>query len=237
MQLLADGGALADAGLVVDILIAVGTIGAALVALRLGVQAQRATGAQECAARMKLNRQVLCLYVRDNAGQRPGIQVVNASPEPVTHLLVQVTALAPSDEMEGNVWWEWDNKALNGYPTMSYLLSGAVRELSGAFRPRLDPDADPVSRRGSGAVDVDGVSVSLTWQDAYGDVWQKRARNDEAFPTDLAKPGRDLRDLVPKYMWPDYWQARDEVRFPLPARVRLSRRIRLVGAKLRRLLS
>jgi hypothetical protein len=56
MTMLADGGALADATLVGNILIPVGTIGAASVALWLGIQAQRTGATQAREARLKQTR-------------------------------------------------------------------------------------------------------------------------------------------------------------------------------------
>lgn len=225
---LAEGGALADAGLVVNILIAVGTIGAASVALWLGVQARRASAAHTREARQKLNRQVICIYTPPQPGIGSSVEVVNASPEVVTRVVIQVRARAAAGQDPARPpAWQWRDQALTSdFSTVSYLLPGTREVREGAFWPQSSTGDDPADGRTPVPVDPSRVELELIWQDSYGDVWNKRTSSHEAFPTSWAAPWRDLRGPMPRWAWPEHWPPTEPARRRPPFEERAKMRIR-----------
>ena len=196
-------------------LIAIGTIGAASVALSLGRRAQRASAAQAREARLKLTRQVLAVprpptsTLRHAAEVMPDpygntdVEVVNASPEVITSVMIVVHAL--NSALLERIDWEWEDQSL-GFPLIRYLLPGQREVLSGGFVNAPPPGGDysPDKPKVTVEVDPSNMELELMWQDSYGEVWNRRGSN-EVFPTSWARPRRDLRDVVPAYLRPGHW--------------------------------
>lgn len=107
---MADGSAVA--GLVVNVFIALGTVGAAGVALWLGLQARKASTVQEREYRQNLNRQVLCIYSPARRHIDSWVEVVNASPEPITSVQVQVRGNVRAADGSPQVAWAWSDESL-----------------------------------------------------------------------------------------------------------------------------
>lgn len=216
---LAGGGDYTVPNLVINVFIAVGTIAAAVVAAWLGLQAQRASRVQAREARLKNNRQVIGVYKTAGEGGGPTVEVINAGPEVITRVVVEVhhrPTVQGTDVLP--LVWEWADPVLAEHPTVDYLLPGGRVDLAGSFRPRTESGADPVDGPAPVSVETQAVDLGLIWEDSYGQVWNKRG-GDEAFPTGWAAPFRDLRNFRPRYLWPAHYPPLAPSR-PLIARLR-----------------
>jgi hypothetical protein len=117
------------------------------------------------------------------------VEIINASPDVITRLLVWVRlrergGLTPQPD------WEWKDHTLSSFPTVSYLLPGARLELEGAFWPPASSNAEPNASRSSVTLEAHSVEIVLTWQDSYGEVWAMRS-GEEPYPSSFASPGHE----------------------------------------------
>lgn len=229
------------ASLVVNIFIALGTIGAASVALWLGIQAQRASIGQAREARQKLTRQVIAIYHPPYGESSPSVEVINASQEVITRVMVHVSVSIypepedPSDQLA----WDWEDKIpTSDFSNIGYLLPAANAILHGRFR-RGQPDVSaepgtPDPRPFVDDVTPYDVDLELIWEDSYGDVWNK-GRGEAAFPTSWAAPWRDLRNRVPSWLQPAHWPPKATMHQRPPLRARLGRGVQRIKNRISRI--
>lgn len=206
MTTLADGGALADATFVVNLAIAVGTIGAASVALWLGVRAANAERRRELDAQVRGRRQTFAVFLPRVDGTVPtsGVEVVNGSDEAISGIAVLATILPSAAQPDAQ--WRMFGDA-EEYPNVRYLLAGERRVVLGRFQSVTkapdDPEFSIWPKR------PNDISVQISWLDTRGAGWTRVDLN-EPFASSPAMPGRPLRGFVPRPRRRWYWPVKTE---------------------------
>ncbi len=186
----AAGGALDDAALVVNVFIALGTVGAASVALWLDLRARGDAARNTEDARRISRRQVIAVYRPRPAppvDSPARVEVVNGSSEVINTVRVQVF-FQPWASGANNTSATWVGSGEGFAP---YLLSGSMHAEQGDFRPldlhsRVDMTSTVLTEFPHST-----VRIQLTWIDSRGLYWA-RNNSEEPYETDGAKPGRDV---------------------------------------------
>jgi len=185
----AAGGALDDAAFVVNVFIALGTVGAASVALWLGLRARGDAARHAEDARRTSRRQVIAVYRPRAAlpgGQPARVEIVNGSSEVINTVRIQIGYHPWASGNQPTAW------VSAGEGVVPYLLSGAMRAEEGDFRPTGPPDWQPDMTSTVRPDFPDStLRIQLTWIDSRGMYWA-RNNSEEPYETDGAKPGRDV---------------------------------------------
>lgn len=201
----ASGGALDDANFAIQVVVAIGTLGAATAAVWLGLRAEGEKKRQRRDAAHWNARQVISVirpWVRSGdgppSGGGPALEIVNGSTEAITNVRAEIAAeprgADPAAELRDNIGWEWSRDVT---PRADYLLPSQSEYLrghgmrNGVRVHRLKWIEDEVT-----------FHTLIAWLDGHGTHWT-RYYNGEPFISSAAAPHRDLQTFLAR---PKRWQ-------------------------------
>jgi hypothetical protein len=181
----AAGGALDDAGFVVNILVAIGTLLAAGIALWLGLYAQAEGTRREKTSEQHQRRQIIAVLNRTPNRQQgqpwATLDMVNGSDHVISEVRYQLR-YPPHD------YGTW--MVTGGQTLPTFMLPQTSHRVTGSFH-----EMGPNGLRTDTFVNPENVTVQsiFWWRDARGDFWA-RVDGGEPFRTSGAVPGRIIPD-------------------------------------------
>ena len=199
------GGTLDDWNFGINILVAVGTIGAVIVALWLGVHAEGEKKRERLEVARWNARQVISVIrawidwePRAGLAQHgPGLEIVNGSNEVITEVRADVR-IRPLASGTTGFTWEWTGRAGD---RLAYLMPGQHDDLQG----------EPHDEHGRRVERLDAVRsamvVIISWQDGHGTHWT-RYDNGEPSVSSPTSPPLPLEPFLDhSSRWQRAWQA------------------------------
>jgi hypothetical protein len=192
---LAAGGTLDDWQFVVNLLVAVGTVGAVIVSLMLARRASRLRHAEHERDQLVSARQVVAVLRRSSRSDAEAptssrVRVVNSGPTTILDVQVKValhTDHGAPDDAPSTAWrWVWERR-----DWLDFLEPGGREDLRGGLVPKSSDESDnhdnPVAheRPDSSVIPAwakDQILLTVTWQDGHGMRWS-RTNNQEPTPS------------------------------------------------------
>jgi hypothetical protein len=198
------GGTLDDWNFAIEVLVAVGTIGAVVVALWLGVHAEGEKKRERNEAARWNARQVISVVrawvewePRGGGipGHGPGLEIVNGSNEVITEVRADVQIRPLPNGMTGFTW-HWIGSTGN---RLAYLMPGQHDHLEGEPHDEHERRVERFETIRSSMV------VAISWQDGHGTHWTRHDNGEPIISSPAYPPGPPAPFLDESGRWHRAW--------------------------------